>query len=385
MMKETHLRKGTIAYFGGFEMPDKNAAAHRVLQNAKIFYGLGFDVVFAGVDKTIKADSFHFIKLDVFQSCPSKYPNSFFSWIKYLISFKHSKYVLNSLKDLKYVVVYNAHAKQLRDILSYCKKRKIYVIADITEWYENYFSLNPIKLIKYIDTSIVMKKLHKKTDGAIAISSRIKQYYSKHIEKIVLLPPLVDIYEKKWNENNIKIPNTIEFVYAGLPNREKERLDLIVSSFCSIKQRSNFHLNIIGITRDCFLAIYPSFKENNIDEGRVTFYERMSHDDCLRRMKECDYSIFFRNNSRKNDFGFPTKFVESATLGMGIITNDFSDIKNYSNSNVTIIDTLDENSIKKAIVMCLEKGKIKKEISDLFYYKNYFGVMYEFFKSFDIK
>lgn len=26
---------GTIVYIGGFEMPDKNAAAHRVLNNAK--------------------------------------------------------------------------------------------------------------------------------------------------------------------------------------------------------------------------------------------------------------------------------------------------------------------------------------------------------------
>ena len=29
--------KGSIVYVGAFMMPDKNAAAHRVLNNAKIF------------------------------------------------------------------------------------------------------------------------------------------------------------------------------------------------------------------------------------------------------------------------------------------------------------------------------------------------------------
>ena len=39
-----------ILYVGGFELPDKNAAAHRVLGNAKAFRDLGNDVAFISID-----------------------------------------------------------------------------------------------------------------------------------------------------------------------------------------------------------------------------------------------------------------------------------------------------------------------------------------------
>ena len=34
--RNNYMEKGTILYIGGFELPDKNAAAHRVLSNGKI-------------------------------------------------------------------------------------------------------------------------------------------------------------------------------------------------------------------------------------------------------------------------------------------------------------------------------------------------------------
>ena len=40
------MSKGSIIYIGGFELPDKNAAAHRVLNNAKIIRELGYEVFF---------------------------------------------------------------------------------------------------------------------------------------------------------------------------------------------------------------------------------------------------------------------------------------------------------------------------------------------------
>ncbi len=44
------MRK-VILYIGGFELPDKNAAAQRCVSNAKIFRDLGYEVVMLGVDK----------------------------------------------------------------------------------------------------------------------------------------------------------------------------------------------------------------------------------------------------------------------------------------------------------------------------------------------
>ena len=42
-----------VLYLGGFELPDKNAAAQRVLSNAKLLREMGHDVTFAGISKDI--------------------------------------------------------------------------------------------------------------------------------------------------------------------------------------------------------------------------------------------------------------------------------------------------------------------------------------------
>ena len=41
----------TIIYIGGFELPDKNAAAHRVINNGKAFRELGYNVIFIDASK----------------------------------------------------------------------------------------------------------------------------------------------------------------------------------------------------------------------------------------------------------------------------------------------------------------------------------------------
>ena len=43
----------TIIYIGNFELPNKNAAAQRVIANGKIFRDLGYKVVYIGISKEI--------------------------------------------------------------------------------------------------------------------------------------------------------------------------------------------------------------------------------------------------------------------------------------------------------------------------------------------
>ncbi|NUT90382.1 hypothetical protein HNO91_28520, partial [Pseudomonas corrugata] len=78
------MDKGTIIYLGGFELPDKNAAAHRVVANAKIFCELGYKVCFIGIsnvvsDKKIKKEVFF-----GFDSWSIPYPQNRIDWLKYI-------------------------------------------------------------------------------------------------------------------------------------------------------------------------------------------------------------------------------------------------------------------------------------------------------------
>ena len=42
-----------VLYIGGFELPDKNAAAHRVISNAFLLRELGYEVSFIGISEDI--------------------------------------------------------------------------------------------------------------------------------------------------------------------------------------------------------------------------------------------------------------------------------------------------------------------------------------------
>ena len=68
--------KGTVFYIGGFELPDKNAAAHRVLNNAKIFRELGFRVIFCGIDQNIEQPILEACVVSGFESYPLPYPQN---------------------------------------------------------------------------------------------------------------------------------------------------------------------------------------------------------------------------------------------------------------------------------------------------------------------
>ena len=83
----------TIIYIGGFILPDKNAAAHRVVANAKIFRDLGYRVVLIGVSEQMKQGILECPPyLDDIYMYSIPYPQSSWEWAKYnfdITSFKH--------------------------------------------------------------------------------------------------------------------------------------------------------------------------------------------------------------------------------------------------------------------------------------------------------
>lgn len=325
-------RKGTIIYIGGFEMPDKNAAAHRVLNNAKIFRELGYHVVFCGVDHDITENAKVATKIESFDNYPAAYPKSSKEWIKQLIDFSHIKKIFNQYADVKYAIAYNMHAIPLAKLLHYCANKNIKVIADATEWYDNKFSFNPVKFIKSIDTFVVMRYLQKKVDAMIAISSFLEKYYSKYVKNIVVVPPLVDMTERIWHVSDVEKEDCIEFVYSGVPGagKEKDKLGEIIEAFASLDEKYDYQFTIVGLTQDQFIKSFPECKEAfDCINKHLSFKGRVSHQESIKSLFKADYCIFIRDRNRKNMAGFPTKFVECCTSGINIIANDVSDISRY--------------------------------------------------------
>ena len=176
------MSRGTVIYIGGFELPDKNAAAHRVLNNAKIFRELGFRVVFISVDKELcyESEILHTKKeVQGFECWFTPYPKTHKQWGDYLFSIKNFKKILTLHTDVKAVICYNYQAIALWRIANYCGKRNIKIFADCTEWPSTKGMPVVFRVIKEIDTFLRMCIIQKRLDGLLVISRYLERYYKK--------------------------------------------------------------------------------------------------------------------------------------------------------------------------------------------------------------
>lgn len=376
-------KRGTIVYIGGFEMPDKNAAAHMVLNNSKLLFELGYDVVFCGIDKELLwTETNKSWKINLFDNCPRPYPKNSVEWILDLFDFKRIKSTLDKYDDIEFVFSYNMHAFQLYKLQRYCKKHKIKIVSNITEWMENKFSLHPRKFAMWVDTMLEMRVLQKKVDAMVSVSSFLDDYYSETVKYRAVVPPLIDVKDSMWlSENEKAYAVRPEFIYSGgiEKGNKKDKLNPIICAFENLKDRC-FHFSIVGITKGQLLSEFPELGSKLETLGdKITFYGRVPHEESISLLKNADYTIFIREPSRKNMAGFPTKFVEGWTSGVNIISSNISDIENYfpdDGRSILLINNKQETinkAIADAIDMYESKGASKREglINNPFDYRNW--------------
>ena len=82
------MRNATIIYIGGFILPDKNAAAQRVMGIAKGYKDLGYNVVFIDTQNDIDKESILETMREVneFTVYSVPYPSNVLHWTRHLVS-----------------------------------------------------------------------------------------------------------------------------------------------------------------------------------------------------------------------------------------------------------------------------------------------------------
>lgn len=312
-----------ILYIGGFELPDRNAAAQRVVANARLFLSLGYNVTFVeaieGQDAVIahREPCFGFEHWSIRKSNKMRYA------INEVIE------IADKMSNLTFIVAYNYPAISLMKLRRYFQGEGVKVIADATEWYNPQGGSIIHDCVKRFDTFLRMKVVHPRIDGVIAISTYLYKYYEKKVNT-VLIPPLVDINESKWNtciESGDK--NKIRIVYAGSPGRYKDKLNLILQAMKKVHIGS-FAFRVVGLTKKQYLNYYPDDELLLEDlSTSITFLGRITHEETIQEVRNADFSLFYREKTRVTDAGFPTKFTEAISCGTPVITNHTSDLDKY--------------------------------------------------------
>lgn len=338
-----------ILYIGGFELPDKNAAAQRVLSNAKIFRKLGYEVLLRGITKSGDCTGM----VDGFLYNSVCYPKGIFDWFSYLTEINCKEIISQWQPSI--IIAYNYPAIALEVLRKYCIKRNIQIIGDVTEWYSS-----GSNLFKWADTSYRMQIVNKRLDGLIVISRFLNNYYRDC--KTIQLPPLVDLNDEKWLHKEMTIKDEkISLVYVGSPGAgSKDRLDLIVDFCINSNFSKKISLTVVGIKEEQYCA---AFGKEKIDNNSVVFLGKIAHVEAIDILKSSDFQIFIRDNSRVNNAGFPTKFVESISCGIPVITNLTSNLQDYlvEGRNGFVVDLSSFELFEKSLMKILSCDRSKIE------------------------
>lgn len=374
--------KKTIIYVGGFELPDKNAAAQRVLANAKIFRELGFNVVLVGVDKSLSQNTLiEDTKSSVsdFESWAIPYPSGKKQWLKFITSNKHIEYIVDHYyhDDLYAVICYNYPFIAQYKIKNMCARKSTFYIPDATEWYTSSGGSILFNTIKWLDTSLRMRFMHPQGDGVITTSKYLSNFYNSRNCITVELPTLYDVDTLRQHISETeKNTNIIKLMYAGSAfnldrvdkNRSniKDRLDKIILLLNRVyEQKNNFLLNIYGLTKDNYLSVFPEHDDIlHKLSNNIIFHGRKPHLEIIQNIRESDFTIFLREIDRVIEAGFPSKFSESISCGTPVIANMISNIERYvaEGDNCYIIDLKSNNKqVKKMVqILSLNEDEITK-------------------------
>lgn len=396
--------KKYIIYIGSFELPDKNAAAQRVISNGKIFRNLGCNVIFIGINSNLdkKTDiKKTFKKQFGFDTWEVAAPKNRRDWIIRIINPTGLHDVISQYppKSIFAIIPYNYPAIAQNRIKIICKKNNAYYIPDITEWYESLGRGILTGAVKWLDTALRMKVINKQADALITTSTYLTKYYKPKVANILELPTLYDSKAiEPTSSINIEKKSTIRLLYAGNPfgplitkntrTFVKDRLDIIIILLRKLKHLS-YSLYIYGLTQDRYLEIYPEHSVILLElEGKIIFQGRKPHQEVILAIQKSHFTIFFRDVTRLTEAGFPSKLSESITCGTPVITNRLSNIEAYIDTK-RLINIIDLNNQKKRheqmeqllTLPAIELLGIKKECLDakIFDYHNYIQPASNFF------
>ena len=358
-------KKGTVIYIGGFELPDKNAAAHRVISNGKALRDLGYNVVFIGIDKSHKTNSVAEKEIFYgFECYKRKNPFSLLEWIHDFLNSNSYLRIINSYDDVRCIIAYNLPSLLLQKLKIFSKRNRLALFTDSTEWYDIKKKGNSLfkYLIRRLDVFIRMRVIQPRLDGVIAVSRYLYTYYANRGTNVIQVPPLVDLEDRKWADNISNSNNNngiLQIMYAGRPfslykePSYKDRIDLIILALYELKKDGiPFFMHIIGVQKDEVQRNFPNL-EVMINElgSSISFYGKVSHTRVIQILKRSDYSLFLRYNTRSVKAGFPTKFVESVSCGTPVLTNRISNVGDYLSEGVNgfFVDIASVQTIKESL------------------------------------
>ncbi len=313
-----------IIYIGEFDFKENlTASTVRIINNCKsIRLEKNFEVKILGYSNTphlnLEGFDIHNVKRG------KRYLEKLFLYIFRGIAFC---WLLQKMKkNPETLVYYGSSLRILVPLWIYSRIKGIKLVVDTVEWYD--YSHLPFG--KYgpmaWDVHIAMTMMIPKCDGVIAISRLLKKYYQNKGLPTVRVPILFDKDITPQNQHSeIKLnPDFLNLVYAGFPGKKDFIFNVIDAVRTINKDEKKIEFHILGMNDSELESMYGKHPGDS-----VKTYGKRPRTFVNNFLSSADYSVLFRPTKRYAMAGFPTKFVESLSMGLPVLANLTSDLEMY--------------------------------------------------------
>tara|TARA_R110002051_G_scaffold324642_1_gene422916 strand:- start:951 stop:2123 length:1173 start_codon:yes stop_codon:yes gene_type:complete len=345
-----------ILYITPVLVPGSSAASKRILANAKLLQLLNYEVsIYSGLNLAEQKN------VDGIQIIPAGIDIENTQGMKKLLGYRKS--VLHFIKTLnlqdnttiKAIVVYSGYSFYLAPLIRWSKKNKIPLVFDAVEWYTPAKKIHWFLKPYFWNTELAMRYFIPETKNVIVISTYLEKYYKSKNCNTVIIPPL--FYEETINKELSK-RSYLQLSYTGSPGK-KDNLNQILIAVLELNEENKnkkIKFEIAGINTQQLLS-YPAFTDKKTIDLPNYFnaHGYISMHLAQEITSNSDFSILFRKNDKTNTAGFPTKVVESLSVGTPIFLNYSSDLHLYLHNykNAIVIDDFSVKSIKHELVKML--------------------------------
>ena len=289
----------------------------------------------------------------------------------------------------KIVIAYHGSSPLLYRLESFCRRRRIALVADCTEWYDPWhLPGGPIGPF-YLNSEVRMRWLQPRIGRAITVSAYLERYYRERGCAVLRVPPLVDMgvgyVAPPHREDRV-----LRLVYSGSPGK-KDLLGNAILGLRDVKASGAMvQLHLVGVARDAAAGCVAG-GARLLDElgDAVVCHGRVGRGEALKLVAQAHFSTLLRPDKRYAHAGFPTKLVESLSLGVPILTNITSDIGEYvrDGKEGVIVDDGSPEAFASAVFRVLRmpheqwhamRVHARQRACDSFDYRHYVGPLKTF-------
>ena len=320
-----------IAYVGPFAFPEGGAAARRILGNSKALAAAGYDVLIVSGQHSGHEDEIFDVAPGIRCICVNERNAEHLPkplrFARYALMGAPSRRWLDTQSEPPTaVILYSGYSPYLLQFTGWARRRQVALLFDAVEWYSA-ANLPRFLVSPYLwNTEFAMRVLIPRLDGVVAISRALEGYYGAKGLPVARIPPLFDPADTAPTMPTPDPRRRLRLAYSGFPGR-KDLVDIVIETVVRRDDGAGrILLEIAGLSENELRRRPPLRKRGGVIPECLRAHGRVDHALSTEIVGRADFTVFLRHKNRVSKNGFPTKFVESLTLGTPVIANISGDL-----------------------------------------------------------